>query len=102
MAGGMQKTIRRSGRTLCLRAVCEKMNHYGSWGSDPVKACRRTAWKGTKRRGAEKTVFALDVPFGVCSIKELAAPAGYVTSDEVTEVTANYQGQDVKTVGPGI
>lgn len=45
-----------------------------------------------------KTVFALDVPFGDYYIKELAAPAGYVTSNEVIEVTANYQGQDVKTV----
>ena len=45
-----------------------------------------------------KAVFALDVPFGDYYIKELTAPAGYVTSDEVIEVTAGYQGQDVKTV----
>lgn len=45
-----------------------------------------------------KAVFALDVPFGDYYMKELTAPAGYVTSDEVMEVTASYQGQEVKTV----
>ena len=45
-----------------------------------------------------KAVFALDVPFGKYYMKELTAPAGYVSSDEVIEVTAEYQGQDVKTV----
>lgn len=45
-----------------------------------------------------KAVFVLDVPFGSYYMKELTAPAGYVTSDEAIEVTAGYQGQDVKTV----
>lgn len=43
-------------------------------------------------------VFALDLPFGEYAIRELKAPAGYVSSDEVVEVTASYQGQDVKVV----
>ena len=45
-----------------------------------------------------KAVFALDVPFGNYYIKELTAPAGFVSSDEVVEVSASYQGQDVKVV----
>ena len=45
-----------------------------------------------------KAVFELDLPFGSYYIKELAAPAGYVSSFETLEVTAKYQGQDVKVV----
>lgn len=45
-----------------------------------------------------KAIFALDVPFGNYYIKELTAPAGYVSSDQVLELTAAYQGQDVKVV----
>ena len=45
-----------------------------------------------------KAVFALDIPFGEYYIRELKAPAGYVSSDEIIEVIAAYQGQDVKVV----
>lgn len=45
-----------------------------------------------------KAVFNLDVPFGKYYIKETKAPAGYVSSDQVLDVTAEYQGQDVKVV----
>ena len=45
-----------------------------------------------------KAVFELDLPFGSYYIKEFAAPAGYVSSFETLEVTAKYQGQDVKVV----
>ena len=45
-----------------------------------------------------KAVFDVDLPFGTYYIKELAAPAGYVSSFETLEVTAKYQGQDVKVV----
>ena len=45
-----------------------------------------------------KAVFDLDLPFGKYYIRELAAPAGYVASDETLDVTAAYQGQDVKVV----
>jgi uncharacterized surface anchored protein len=43
-------------------------------------------------------VFDLALPFGKYYIRELAAPAGYVSSDETLDVTAAYQGQDVKVV----
>ena len=45
-----------------------------------------------------KAVFDVDVPFGTYYIREKEAPAGYVSSDAVLEVTASYQGQDVETV----
>ncbi|MCB8576469.1 DUF2220 family protein [Dorea formicigenerans] len=45
-----------------------------------------------------KAVFTQDLPFGEYYIKELAAPNGYVSSDEVLEGKAEYQGQDVKVV----
>lgn len=43
-----------------------------------------------------KAVFNLDLPFGEYYIREEQAPAGYVSSDETIEVSAAYQGQDVK------
>lgn len=45
-----------------------------------------------------KAVFTQDLSFGEYYIKELAAPNGYVSSDEVLEVKAEYQGQEVKVV----
>ena len=43
-----------------------------------------------------RVVFDLDLPFGEYYIREEQAPAGYVSSDETIEVSAAYQGQDVK------
>ena len=45
-----------------------------------------------------KAVFSQDLPFGEYYIKEQKAPKGYVSSDEVIEVKAEYQGQEVKVV----
>lgn len=45
-----------------------------------------------------KAVFTQDLSFGEYYIKELAAPDGYVSSDEVLEVKAEYQGQNIKVV----
>lgn len=45
-----------------------------------------------------KAVFTQDLPFGEYYIKELATPDGYVSSDEVLEVKAEYQGQNIKVV----
>ena len=45
-----------------------------------------------------KAVFDLDVPFGKYYIKETEAPTGYVSSDQVLDVMAEYQGQDVNVV----
>ncbi|MCD8231194.1 MAG: Cna protein B-type domain protein [Clostridiales bacterium] len=40
----------------------------------------------------------LDLPLGQYYVKELAAPDGFVSSDEVLTFDASYQGQDVQTV----
>ena len=45
-----------------------------------------------------KAAFTLDLPLGRYYVNELQAPAGYVTSDEILEFDATYQGQDVKTI----
>lgn len=40
----------------------------------------------------------LDLPLGKYYVKELKAPAGFVSSDEVLSFDATYQGQDVQVV----
>lgn len=45
-----------------------------------------------------KAAFTLDLPLGRYYVKELQAPAGYVSSDEILEFDATYQGQHVKTI----
>ena len=45
-----------------------------------------------------KAAFTLDLPLGRYYVKELQTPAGYVSSDEILEFDATYQGQDVKTI----
>lgn len=42
--------------------------------------------------------FTLDLPLGQYYVKELAAPAGFVSSDEILDFDASYQGQDVPVV----
>ena len=45
-----------------------------------------------------KAVFMNDLPFGHYYIREEAAPDGYVSSDKVVEVIAEYQGQEIPVV----
>lgn len=45
-----------------------------------------------------KAAFTLDLSLGRYYVKELQAPAGYVSSDEILEFDATYQSQDVKTI----
>ena len=45
-----------------------------------------------------KAAFTLNLPLGRYYVKELQVPAGYVSSDEILEFDATYQGQDVKTI----
>lgn len=40
----------------------------------------------------------LDLPLGSYYVKELKAPAGFVSSNEILDFDASYQGQDVETV----
>lgn len=43
-------------------------------------------------------VFLSDLPLGQYYVKEIQAPAGYVTSDEVFDVDASYQGADTGVI----
>lgn len=45
-----------------------------------------------------KLTFVSDLPLGQYYVKELEAPKGYVKSDEVFDVDASYQGDDVKVM----
>ena len=46
-----------------------------------------------------QAVFRVDLPLGyLFYVKELKAPAGFVSSDEVLEFAPNYQGQDISVV----
>jgi len=42
--------------------------------------------------------FTLDLPLGTYYVKETKAPAGFVSSDEVIDYDASYQGQDIPVV----
>ena len=43
-------------------------------------------------------VFTLDLPLGKYYVKELKAPAGFVSSDEILNFDASYQGQNTTVV----
>ena len=45
-----------------------------------------------------QAAFTLDLPLGKYYVKELAAPAGFVSSDEILAFDASYQGQDIPVV----
>lgn len=45
-----------------------------------------------------KAAFTVDLPLGQYYVKELKAPAGFVSSDEVLSFDASYQGQDIPVI----
>ena len=45
-----------------------------------------------------KATCTLDLPLGQYYVKEMKAPAGFISSDEVLTFDASYQGQDVQVV----
>lgn len=77
---------------------------FGLYAKEDIKAGEKVLVKAdtllSKAVTGEdgKAVFKADVPFGRYYIKELQAPAGFVSSDAVIDVTASYQGQEVEVV----
>lgn len=45
-----------------------------------------------------QAVFTEDLPFGKYYVKELAAPDGYISSDEILDFEFSYQGQNIPVV----
>lgn len=45
-----------------------------------------------------KVTFVSDLPLGQYYVKEIEAPKGYVKSDEVFDVDASYQGDDIEVI----
>lgn len=45
-----------------------------------------------------KATFSFDLPFGKYYVKELEAPEGYVSSEQVLDVEFSYQGQEIDVV----
>ena len=45
-----------------------------------------------------QAVFTKDLPFGKYYVKELAAPDGYISSDEILDFEFSYQGQNIPVV----
>ena len=45
-----------------------------------------------------KCVFTSDLPLGQYYVKEIEAPKGYVLGEDIFELDASYQGDDVKVI----
>lgn len=86
------KDIKLPGATLGLYAGEDITSNGGV--IVPAGTCVATAVSDA----TGSVVFDIDLPLGKYLINELQAPVGYVLSDEVIEVEAAYQGQDVDTV----
>ena len=86
------KDIKLPGATLGLYAGEDITSNGGV--IVPAGTCVATAVSDA----TGSVVFDVDLPLGKYLINELQAPVGYVLSDEVIEVEAAYQGQDVDTV----
>lgn len=77
---------------------------FGLYAKEDIKAGEKVIVKADEQlctavTGDDGTaVFEQDLPFGSYYIKELQAPDGFVSSDEIIEVTVSYQGQDVEVV----
>ena len=77
---------------------------FGIYNKDDIKADGKVIVKADtllQEMTSEQNGIAsctLDLPLGQYYVKELKAPAGFVSSDEVLEFDASYQGQNVKTV----
>lgn len=79
---------------LCLASITRKISRAN--GKVLVKADTLLQEMTSDENGM--ATCTLDLPFGEYYVKELKAPEGFVSSDEVLEFVAEYQGQETKIV----
>lgn len=77
---------------------------FGLYAKEDIQVGNQTLVKadtliGKAETGEDgKATFSFDLPFGKYYVKELEAPAGYVSSEQVLDVDFSYQGQEIDVV----
>lgn len=77
---------------------------FGLYAKEDIQVGNQTLVKadtliGKAETGEDgKATFSFDLPFGKYYVKELEAPAGYVSSEQVLDVEFSYQGQEIDVV----
>lgn len=77
---------------------------FGLYAKEDIQVGNQTLVKadtliGKAETGEDgKATFSFDLPFGKYYVKELEAPEGYVSSDQVLDVEFSYQGQEIDVV----
>ena len=77
---------------------------FGLYAKEDIQVGNQTLVKadtliGKAETGEDgKATFSFDLPFGNYYVKELEAPAGYVSSEQVLDVEFSYQGQEIDVV----
>lgn len=77
---------------------------FGLYAKEDIQVGNQTLVKANTLIGKAETgedgkaTFSFDLPFGKYYVKELEAPAGYVSSEQVLDVEFSYQGQEIDVV----
>ena len=77
---------------------------FGLYAKEDIQVGNQTLVKadtliGKAETGEDgKATFSFDLPFGKYYVKELEAPEGYVSSEQVIDVDISYQGQEIDVV----
>ena len=77
---------------------------FGLYAKEDIQVGDQTLVKANTLIGKAETgedgkaTFSFDLPFGKYYVKELEAPAGYVSSEQVLDVEFSYQGQEIDVV----
>lgn len=79
-------------------AVFGLYNREDILSGDKVIVSADTLLEEAKSGDDGKAIFSLDLPLGQYYVKETKAPAGYVSSDEVLNLDASYQGQGIPVI----
>lgn len=77
---------------------------FGLYAKEDIQVGNQTLVKADTLIGKAETgddgkaTFSFDLPFGKYYVKELEAPVGYVSSEQVIDVDFSYQGQEIDVV----